>query len=140
MIKLIDLLQEESHGLWWNINNNHNMGKKPARKGSKAFNKAVANAEKINAALDEEEDAVLIDPNPMDDVPSVKIHIDDDNVMCLELSSFWHDGSNGKIGLLKDNPVLQELMMKAVQMESQKAFRRAVHSVLGIPYGLKETK
>ena len=111
MIKLIDLLQEESHGLWYNINKNRKMGKTPARKGSKAFNKSVEAGKKINA-LDEEEDAMLIDPNPMDDVPSVKIHIDDDNTMCLELSSFWHDGSNGKIGLLKDNPVLQELMMK----------------------------
>jgi len=31
-------------------------------------------------------------------------------------------------------------MMKAVQIESQKAFRKAVHGVLGIPYGLKEKK
>jgi len=27
--------------------------------------------------------------------------------------------------------------MKAIQIESQKAFRKAVHGVLGIPYGLK---
>jgi hypothetical protein len=30
--------------------------------------------------------------------------------------------------------------MKAIQMEAQKAFRRAVHSVLGIPYGLPESE
>jgi len=95
---------------------------------------------KLIDILKEEETNYLEDPNPIDDVPSVKIHIDDNNTMCLELSTFWHDGGNGKIALLKNNPALQEVMMKAVQIESQKAFRKAVHGVLGIPYGLKEKK
>ena len=56
------------------------------------------------------------------------------------MSALYHDSTNGKIALLKNNPALQELVMKAIQMETQKAFRRAVHGVLGIPYGLKETK
>ena len=56
------------------------------------------------------------------------------------MSALYHDSTNGKIALLKNNPALQELVMKAIQMETQKAFRRAVHGVLGIPYGLKEVK
>jgi len=98
----------------------------------------VKRLQELAGLVGEEEDNYLEDENPRDDVPSVKIHIDDNNTMSLELSSFWHDGTNGKIALLKDNPMLQELVMKAVQIESQKAFRRAVHGVLGIPYGLKE--
>jgi hypothetical protein len=86
----------------------------------------------------EDEDNYLPDPELLDDVPSVKLHINDHGLMRIKLSAFYHGPENGKIPLLKDNPVLQELVMKAIQMESQKAFRRAVHSVLGIPYGLKQ--
>jgi hypothetical protein len=84
----------------------------------------------------EDEHNSLIDPELLDDVPSVKLYINDHGMMRIKLSAFYHDPSNGKVPLLKDNPVLQELVMKAIQMEAQKAFRRAVHSVLGIPYGL----
>jgi hypothetical protein len=84
----------------------------------------------------EDEHNYLPDQELMDDIPSVKLYINDHGVMRINLSAFYHDPSNGKIPLLKDNPVLQELVMKAIQMEAQKAFRRAVHGVLGIPYGL----
>lgn len=40
---------EESKGLWHNIRAKRARGEKPARKGSEAYNKAVAAAKKINA-------------------------------------------------------------------------------------------
>ena len=92
------------------------------------------------AGIGEEEFNMIPDENPLDDIPGIKIKIDDNNNMLVQMSAQYHDSTNGKIALLKDNPVLQELVMKAIQMEAQKAFRKAVHGVLGIPYGLKETK
>ena len=92
--------------------------------------------QKLAGVVQEDEQNILCDPNPLDDVPSVKLDIDDDSVMKIQLTAFYHDSSNGKIPLLKNNPALQEVVMKAIQLESQKAFRRAVHGVLGIPYGL----
>jgi hypothetical protein len=96
--------------------------------------------QELAGVVDEEEHNHLPDRELMDDIPSVKLYINDHGMMRIKLSAFYHDPSNGKIALLKDNPALQELVMKAIQMETQKAFRRAVHGVLGIPYGLKETK
>jgi hypothetical protein len=89
--------------------------------------------------VSEDEHNFLPDPDSIDDIPSVKLDIDDQGLMKIQLSAFYHGPENGKIPLLKDNPVLQELVMKAIQEESQKAFRRAVHGVLGIPYGLPES-
>lgn len=96
--------------------------------------------QELAGIVGEEEHNYLKDPNPGDDVPSVKLDIDDNGTMRIELSAFFHDRSNGKIPLLKDNPALQDVVMKAIQIESQKAFRKAVHGVLGIPYGLPENK
>jgi hypothetical protein len=45
-----EFLNEESKGLWHNIRAKRERGEKPARKGSKAYKKAVAAAKKINAA------------------------------------------------------------------------------------------
>jgi hypothetical protein len=42
-------LPEESKGLWANIRAKRARGEKPAKKGSDAYNKAVAAAKKINA-------------------------------------------------------------------------------------------
>ena len=42
-------MNEESEGLWANIRAKRARGEKPARKGSEAYNKAVAAAKKINA-------------------------------------------------------------------------------------------
>ena len=89
------------------------------------------------AGIEEEEINILPDENPLDDVPGIAIKIDDNNNMFVQMSAQYHDSTNGKIALLKDNPALQEVLMKAIQIESQKAFRKAVHGVLGIPYGLK---
>lgn len=92
------------------------------------------------AGIQESEVNILPDENPLDDIPGIAISIDDSNNMMVQMSALYHDSTNGKIALLKDNPALQELVMKAIQQETQKAFRKAVHGVLGIPYGLKETK
>jgi hypothetical protein len=90
------------------------------------------------AGIKEEEDNVLPDENPIDDLPGVHLHIDDNGMMSIKVTAFYHDSSNGKVPLLIDNPALQDVVMKAIQIETQKAFRKAVHGVLGIPYGLKE--
>jgi len=92
------------------------------------------------AGIEEEENNAIPDENTLDDIPGVAIHIDDNNNMWVQLSALYHDSTNGKIALLKDNPALQDVLMKAIQIETQKAFRKAVHGVLGIPYGLKEVK
>ena len=49
-------LSEESKGLWHNIRAKRARGEKPARKGSDAYNKAVAAAKRINATNEETED------------------------------------------------------------------------------------
>lgn len=90
------------------------------------------------AGVVETEYNITPDENPMDDVPGIAIEIDDNNNMRVQMSSLYHDSTNGKIALLKGNPALQDVVIKAIQIEVQKAFRRAVHGVLGIPYGLKE--
>jgi hypothetical protein len=92
------------------------------------------------AGIQEREFNIIPDENPLDDVPGIVIDIDDNNNMFVQMSALYHDSTNGKMALLKDNPALQELVMKAIQQETQKAFRKAVHGILGIPYGLKETK
>jgi len=91
----------------------------------------------LKESVEESESNHMEDPNPIDDVPSIKLDIDDNGTMRIQLSAFFHSKDNGKIPLLKDNPALQDVVMKAIQIESQKAFRKAVHGVLGIPYGLK---
>ena len=98
--------------------------------------KQVKRLQELAGIVGEEEHNFLYDPNPTDDVPSVKLDIDDNGVMKIQVSAFFHGPENGKVPLLINNRVLQDLVMKAIQSESQKAFRRAVHSVLGIPYGL----
>lgn len=92
------------------------------------------------AGIAEDEYNQLPDENALDDIPGVNIHIDDNNNMRVQLTALYHDSTNGKIALLQNNPALQDVLMKAIQIETQKAFRKAVHGVLGIPYGLKETK
>jgi len=94
--------------------------------------------QELAGVVSEAEDNTIPDENPMDDVPGIAIHVDDDNNMRVQLSTLYHDSTNGKIALLKNNPALQEVVMKAIQIETQKAFRKAVHGVLGIPYGLPE--
>ena len=96
--------------------------------------------QELAGLVGEEEHNSLEDSNPVDDVPSVNIDIDDEGNMRLEISAFYHTKDNGKIPLLQNNEVLQDLLMKAIQIEAQKMFRKTVHSILGMPYGLKEKK
>jgi hypothetical protein len=54
MIKLTDILEEvKKSGLWANIHAKQERGEKPARKGSKAFKKAVKAAKDINSTVKE---------------------------------------------------------------------------------------
>jgi len=100
----------------------------------------IKRMQQLAGLVGEEEHNYLEDPNPGDDLPSVRLDIDDNGTMKIELSAFFHNKDNGKIPLLANNPALQDVVMKAIQIESQKAFRKAVHGVLGIPYGLPENK
>ena len=47
-MNLADIISEKNKGLWANINAKRKRGEKPARKGSKAFKKAKAAADKLN--------------------------------------------------------------------------------------------
>lgn len=96
--------------------------------------------QELAGVVGEYEHNFLEDPNLVDDVPSVKLDIDDNGMMKIQLTAFFHTPDNGKVPLLINNPALQEVVMKAIQLESQKAFRKAVHGVLGIPYGLPESE
>jgi hypothetical protein len=92
------------------------------------------------AGVVENEVNSIDNPNIFDDVPSVRINIDDTqgrDIMFVDISTFFHDEGDGKIALLKGNEALQELLMKVLQVEFQKAYRKAVHSVTGIPFGIK---
>ena len=94
--------------------------------------------QELAGVVGEYEHSFLEDPDPVDDIPSVKLDIDDNGLMKIELSAFFHTRDNGKVSLLIGNPALQEVVMKAIQIEAQKAFRKAVHGTLGIPYRLPE--
>ena len=90
--------------------------------------------------MEEEGHNMLDEPNEIDDLAAIDLFIDDNGLMRINLSAFYHGPENGKIPLLINNTPLQEVLMKALQIEFQKAFRSAVHGVLGQPYGLPENK
>lgn len=48
LISFDDFINEKKKGLWDNIRAKRERGEKPARKGSKAYKKAVAAAKEIN--------------------------------------------------------------------------------------------
>jgi hypothetical protein len=84
-----------------------------------------------------------IDPNPIDDVPSIEIDLynDPNNPDALfKMSAMYHNKDNGKMKVLKNNPGLQKAVTALLQKEFQKTFRRVIHSVLGEPFGLTEAK
>jgi hypothetical protein len=88
----------------------------------------------------------LKDDNPFDDIPSIEIQLIDDKEgisspkAFVNVSSMGHGGENGKMEILKNNPALQDKVMKELQIEFQKTFRRVIHSILGEPFGLDEKK
>jgi hypothetical protein len=84
-----------------------------------------------------------IDPTFKNDVPNVEVELIDDGGIkspdaAFKVSAFYHDGSNGKMRIFKDNPMLQKAVTALLQKEFQKTFRRVIHGVLGEPFGLKE--
>jgi hypothetical protein len=99
----------------------------------------------IGGQIEEEIDYLsLKDDNPFDDVPSIDIQLIDDKegitspTAFITISAMGHDGSNGKMQILKDNPALQDKVLKTLQSEFQKTFRRVIHGILGKPFGLDE--
>ena len=105
------------------------------------YNEIVAAAQEI----DEEVGFLsLKDDNPFDDVPSIDIQMIDDKEGAsspkafVNFSSMYHSGDNGKMEILRNNPALQDKVMKMLQAEFQKTFRRVIHGVLGEPFGLDE--
>jgi len=85
----------------------------------------------------------LEDDNEFDDVPSIKMQIIDDGgssspMVFFKMSAMYHDGSNGKMEILKDNPELQQAVMLTLQKEFQKTFRKVIHGILGKPNNLPE--
>lgn len=100
----------------------------------------IKRLQELAGVVGEEEHNYLDEPNEVDDLPSVKLDVDDNGLMKINLSTFFHTKDNGKTPLLANNPALQDVLMKAIQIEAQKAFRKAVHGVLGMPYGLPESE
>ena len=105
------------------------------------YNEIVAASQEI----DEEVGFLsLKDDNPFDDVPSIDIQMIDDKEGAsspkafVNFSSMYHSGDNGKMEILRNNPALQDKVMKMLQAEFQKTFRRVIHGVLGEPFGLDE--
>ena len=86
---------------------------------------------------------VDIDPNPMDDVPSIKVDlVNDPNSpdAFFKMSAMYHSGDNGKMKIFKNNPGLQKAVIALLQKEFQKIFRKVIHGTLGEPFGLNESR
>ena len=84
---------------------------------------------------------VDIDPNPMDDVPSIKVDlVNDPNSpdAFFKMSAMYHSGDNGKMKIFRNNPGLQKAVTALLQKEFQKTFRKVIHGTLGEPFGLRE--
>ena len=74
-----------------------------------------------------------------DDVPSVRIHIDDAEEtprMFVEIDRLYHSGDTGKIEILKKDKSLQKKLAKRLQKDFQDTFRKAVHELVGKPNDL----
>lgn len=91
----------------------------------------------------ESEEISIKDDSIFNDIPNVHAHLDKDesgeDVLFLQAGPFYHSGSNKKISLMKSSPELQAKVLQAIQIEMQKAFRNAIHSVLRQPFGLDES-
>lgn len=89
------------------------------------------------------EKVVDIDPNDMDDIPSIEVTLVDDGEghdpdAFFKMSAMYHSGDNGKMEIFKNNPGLQKAVTALLQKEFQKTFRKVIHGVLGEPFGLDE--
>lgn len=93
-------------------------------------------AEKVHGTTTSAEDYKVFD-----DVPSVRIHIDDGEEkprMFVEVGPMYHSGDNGKVEVLKNDKALQEKLVKRLQKDFQDTFRKAVHELAGKPNDLKQ--
>lgn len=86
-------MDEESKGLWANIRAKRARGEEPARKGSDAYNKAVASAEKINA-MDEVTMCEACALAMLEDVAAGK----------FDLTEAEHQGRSVQLGKVKRTP------------------------------------
>ena len=92
-------------------------------------------AEKVKGTTTSAEDYKIFD-----DVPSVRIHIDDAEEkprMFAEVGHMYHSGDNGKIAALKKDKELQKKLTERLQKDFQETFRKAVHELVGEPNNLK---
>jgi hypothetical protein len=80
-------MNEESKGLWHNIRAKRARGEEPARKGSDAYNKAVASAKKINA----------MDEITICEICALKL-MEDIKAGTIELNEAEYQGRNVKLG------------------------------------------
>ena len=80
-------MNEESKGLWANIRAKRARGEEPARKGSDAYNKAVASAKKINA----------MDEITICEKCALKL-MEDIKAGTIELNEAEYQGRNVKLG------------------------------------------
>ena len=97
-------------------------------------------SEEVSNVLENEFEAA-IDPNMYDDVPTINLYIDDadgQDKMFIEISAMYHSGDNGKVSILKQNPELRQQVVTTLQKEIQAAFRKTIHTLAGVPFGLKE--
>jgi hypothetical protein len=91
-------------------------------------------AEKVHGTTTSAEDYKVFD-----DVPSVRIHIDDAEKtprMFVEIDRLYHSGDTGKIEILKKDKSLQKKLAERLQKDFQNTFRKAVHELVGKPNDL----
>lgn len=104
----------------------------------------IKRMQELAGVVDEAEFNSLKDDNVFDDVPSIKMSIQTDergeDVLFMEMSTFFHGGGNKKISIMKDDKAIQNRVMEAMQIEMQKTFRNVIHSILGEPNGLPERR
>lgn len=84
---------------------------------------------------------VDIDPNPLDDIPTIEVDLINDPSnpdAFFKMSAMYHSKDNGKMKVFQKNPGLQKAVIALLQKEFQKVFRKVIHGVLGKPFGLDE--
>jgi hypothetical protein len=82
-----------------------------------------------------------IDPNLLDDIPSIEVDLINDPSnpdAFFKMSAMYHSKDNGKMKVFQKNPGLQKAVIALLQKEFQKTFRKVIHGVLGKPFGLNE--
>jgi hypothetical protein len=91
--------------------------------------------EEIQKTL-EDQSTTTGDENLFDDLPSVDMHIDDNEFMSINIQSMFHSPDNGKIYVLLKNPQIRDAVVYAIQRGAQKLFRKTIHGLAGEPFNL----